>query len=212
MTVPSRREAAAILRSLRPPPRHLRHSCAVADVAAWLARAARAAGHSVDARAIEAAGLLHDVDKVLPAGDPAHRLPHGEGSAAWLRTVGVGELAELVADHPVTRLAGDVAWARLAAAPLEARIVAYADKRAGQRLESMDARFASWRRRYPAGPHEDGRPTGWDDATARLVRARAATLEADVCAAAGIVPEQVGRLRWARRALAEAAGTAERAA
>lgn len=212
MTVPTRREAAAILCSLRPPPWHLRHSCAVADVAAWLARAVQVAGHPVDVRATEAAALLHDVDKVLPAGDPARRLPHGEGSAAWLHAAGLDELSALVADHPVTRLADDAAWARLAAAPLDARIVAYADKRAGQQLESMDARFASWRRRYPAGPHEDGRPTGWDDAAARLVRARAAELEAAVCAAAGIASHEVRRLRWSRRAVTDVAAAAELAA
>ena len=57
--------------------------------------------------------------------------------------------------------------------------MAYADKRAGQRLESMDARFASWTRRYPGS---------WDAATTAAVCTRAARLEADVCRAAGIRP------------------------
>ena len=50
-----------------------------------------------------------------------------------------GALALLVRDHPVTRLADDEETRRLFAAPLEARIVAYADKRAGQRL-AIDGR------------------------------------------------------------------------
>ena len=58
--------------------------------------------------------------------------------------------------------------------------MAYADKRAGQRLESMSARFASWERRYP--PRDDG--TGWDRATVVAIHARARRLEADVCALA----------------------------
>lgn len=213
MTTPSRRDAAAALSSLRPPPWLLRHSCAVAEVAGWLARSARTTGRHVDQAAVEAAALLHDVDKALPAGDPARRLRHGAGSAAWLTRIGLEALAPLVTDHPVTRLAQDDGWQRLAAAPIEARIVAYADKRAGQRLEPMDARFASWRRRYPAGPRDHdastgpnpGTGTGWDDATARLVRARADALEADVCAAAGVRPAEVRRLRWARAALASLA-------
>ena len=53
--------------------------------------------------------------------------------------------------------------------------MAYADKRAGQRLESMDARFASWRRRYPQRV-VDGHSDGWDERTWQAVRERARRL------------------------------------
>ena len=130
------------------------------------------------------------------------------------------ELAALVRDHPVTRLADDADAVRLASAPLEARVVAYADKRAGQALESMDERFASWRHRYPSGPADpvpgtaDGPPRGhgWDGETAALVEARARDLERAVCAAAGVTPAEVRRLRWSRRALRESAAMREPAA
>jgi hypothetical protein len=206
MPVPTRREAARLLQSLDPPAWSVRHACAVADVAAFLARSAARRGLAVDSPAVEAAALLHDVDK-LPAGrQPGLR--HGDGSAAWLAANGLAGLAPLVRDHPVTRLADDADWARLEAAPLEARIVAYADKRAGQRLASMDDRFASWRRRYPAGPTDPAPGSvpgkrGWDHATGELVDRRARELEREVCAAAGVVPEDVARLRWARRAMAQ---------
>jgi hypothetical protein len=193
MTVPSRAEAARLLASLDPPTWFLAHACAVADVAGWLAMRVEANGIPVDRAAVEAAALLHDVDKVVPADDPARALPHGEGSAAWLTGRGHGELARLVANHPVTRLVDESVYRRWAAfASREERLVAYADKRAGQRLESMDARFRSWERRYPGS---------WDATTRRSVRARAARLEADVCRAAGVEPSQVGRLRWASAAL-----------
>ena len=80
----------------------------------------------------------------------------------------------------------------------EERIVAYADKRAAQRLEPMAARFAGWNRRYPAK---------WDPATAERVRRRADRLEADVCRAAGVRPEDVRRLAWTGAALRAAAGS-----
>ena len=70
-------------------------------------------------------------------------------------------------------------WAAFASR--EERIVAYADKRAGQRLESMDARFASWRRRYPDAVEPTPRP---DEPSG----SRADRLEADVCRAAGVAP------------------------
>ena len=196
MTVPSRTAAAALLLSLDPPPWALRHARAVAEVAAWLAARIERQGIALDRPAVEAAALLHDVDKLLSADDPARALPHGEGSAAWLTRCGHPELARLVANHPVTRLADGEAHRRWAAfASREERLVAYADKRAGQRLESMDARFASWARRYPGA---------WDAATAATVRARAARLEADVCRAAGVRPADVRRLRWTGAAIATA--------
>ncbi len=193
MTVPGRIAAAALLSSLDPPPWFVAHARAVAEIAGFLAQRIDARGIGVDRAAVEAAALLHDVDKILPVDDPARTLPHGFGSAAWLTTRGFGELARPVAGHPVTRLADGDAYRRWAAfASREERVVAYADKRAGQRLESMDARFAAWRRRYPGS---------WDDATWRAVRSRAAHLETDVCRAAGIEPDEVGRLAWTADAL-----------
>jgi hypothetical protein len=156
---------------------------------------------------VEAAALLHDVDKALPAGDPARALPHGEGSAAWLTRAGHEELARAVAGHPVTRLLDGDRFRRWAAfATREERIVAYADKRAGQRLESMDARFASWRRRYPPASAARRRTPGaaWTEAELVAVRHRAVRLEQDVCRAAGVTPEEVRRLAWTGRALGAA--------
>ena len=193
MTVPGRVAAAALLSSLDPPPWFLAHARAVAEVAGFLAARIAANGIAVDRSLVEAAALLHDVDKVLPASDPSRRLGHGHGSAAWLTQRGHPELARAVAAHPVTRLADGEAHRRWAAfASREERIVAYADKRAGQRLESMAARFASWRRRYP---------DGWDAGTSRTVWVRAERLEAEVCRAAGVAPAEVRRLPWTSVAL-----------
>ena len=201
MTVPGRVDAAFLLLSLDPPPWFLRHARAVAEVAGWLAARIEARGITVDRRLVESAALLHDADKALPADDPARALPHGDGSAAWLTRLGHPELARAVAGHPVTRLLDGERYRRWAAfASREERIVAYADKRAGQRLESMEARFASWRRRYPQ-LDVDGQAVGWADADLHAVRARADRLEQDLCRAAGVAPHEVARLAWTGPAL-----------
>jgi hypothetical protein len=193
MTVPSRTAAAALLSSLDPPAWHVRHARAVAEVAGFLALRIAARGIPLDRRAVEAAALLHDVDKILPADDPARALPHGEGSAAWLARHEHPELARIVAAHPVSRLLDGETQRRWAAfASREERVVAYADKRARQRIVSMDERFATWERRHPGT---------WDAATRRAVRSRADRLETEVCHAAGITPEEVRRLRWTGPAL-----------
>jgi HD domain len=192
MSIPDRRSAAALLLTLEPKPWALRHARAVAEVAGWLAARIDARGTPVDRPLVEAAALLHDVDKLLPPGDPLRSLAHGDGSAAWLTLRGHPELARAVAGHPVTRLADEARYRTWSAfASREERIVAYADKRAGQGLEPMAARFASWGRRYPET---------WDQATVERVRRRAARLEADVCRAAGVSPEDVRRLAWTGQA------------
>lgn len=218
MTVPTRREAASLLLSLEPSERFLRHACAVADVAGWLASRIGARGTPIDRAAVESAALLHDVDK-LPTVGRAEGVRHGDGSAAWLAAHGMPELARIVLDHPVTRLGDEEDAARLAAAPLEARIVAYADKRAAQHLETMEERFAGWQRRYAgvrarkAANTVGGSSTGraakarrvpWSEAELEVITTRAGRLEREICGAAGVAPSEVRRLRWSRRALREA--------
>ena len=88
MSVPSRLEATVLLLSLGPPPWHLRHSRAVAEVAGWLAARAQQRGVPVDRALVEAAALLHDIEilhlypnsalKVIPA------VYLGPGTAVWL--------------------------------------------------------------------------------------------------------------------------------
>ena len=204
MTVPSRADAVRLLLSLDPPPWFERHARAVAEVSGWLAARTAQAGTPVDRRLAEAAALLHDADKLLARDDPARRLAHGDGSAAWVTRLGHPELAPAIAGHPVTRLA-DPTWpdAWLATASPEARIVAYADKRAGQRLEPMAARFASWDRRYPGG---------WPGEEPGRAWANASRLEAMVGATAGVPPGDVRRLPWASPLFRDARRQAEAAA
>ncbi len=169
MTVPGRVAAAALLISLDPPPWFVAHARAVGEVAGWLAMRIADRGIEVDRSAVEAAALLHDVDKVLPADDPARRLPHGKGSAAWLTRHGHPELARAVADHPVTRLVDGDAYRRWAAfASREERIVAYADKRArpAPRIDGCPLRVVAPSPHEPlgradkAGRPGSGRPPG----------------------------------------------------
>jgi len=188
--IPSRTEAAAVLLDLSPSARLVRHATAVAEVAAFLAERIERCGLPVDRRLVESAALLHDMDKALPRDDPYRALGHGRAGARWLSEHGYPELAPAVADHPVVRLS-DVGYPEWAAtAPIEDRIVAYADKRAAQRLGHLDVRFARWYERHPE----------YLDAL-RLARTRAELLENEVCAAAGVEPGEVGRLRWVSAAL-----------
>lgn len=134
-------------------------------------------------------------------------LAHAEGSAEWLARRGYPELGEAIVGHPVTRLA-DGSWFDrwFAGASPEALVVAYADKRAGQKLESMAERFASWEGRYaPEGRARRARGV-WSAQTLAAVRRRAEKLEARACEIAGVAPADLRRLAWTGRALQLARG------
>jgi len=166
----------------------------VAEVAGWLAlRIARERrAMPLDRPLVEAAALLHDVDKALPSAVRDRTLRHGLAGAAWLGEHGHPELAQAVSLHPVTVLADPDGAHRLAAASLEARIVSYADKRGRQQLVSMADRFGRWERRHPEG---------WTAEVRTVVWGRAEALEREICGLARCRPEEVGRLAWTGEAL-----------
>ena len=192
--VPSHAAAAALLLSLSPSVWLRRHASAVADVASFLAVAAVREGHRVDRPVVEAAALLHDLDKALPADDPVRRLGHGHAGAQWLLARGYGELAPAVDSHPVGRLTDQPYEEWIKSTTIEQRIVAYADKRAQQRIVTLDQRFGRWDRRHPGMTDRLG-----------LARERAGQLETEICALAGASPLDVRRNPWATAALRDAA-------
>ena len=192
--VPSHAAAAALLLSLSPSVWLRRHASAVADVASFLAVAAIRAGHPVDRRVVEAAAILHDLDKALPADDPLRRLGHGHAGARWLIERGYTELAPAVGSHPVGRLTDQSYEDWVGSTTIEQRIVAYADKRAQQRVVTMDQRFGRWLRKHPDMARE-----------LSLGRERAGLLEAEMCLLAGVSPGEVARRPWATAALRTAA-------
>lgn len=163
---------------------------AVAEVAAFLARRLTDRGVRVDQARIESAALLHDVDKLVwPKGQRPGR--HGEAGARWLAERGYPELELPVSGHPVSLLSDDgryAGWRRRA--DRETRVVAYADKRAGQRLVPMAGRFRAWRAKHPDYAPELERAWG-----------RALALERAICDECGLAPDEVRRLRWVRQAL-----------
>ncbi len=123
-----------------------------------------------------------------------HGVDHELRGAQWLREHGHGELADAVAQHPVTtlgRAAGYEAWATRAGLP--GRIVAYADKRARHDVVSLDERFADWYTRHGQSELLD------------TARERAGRLETELCSAAGIAPTEVRRRPWVAEALRPAA-------
>jgi putative nucleotidyltransferase with HDIG domain len=193
MAVPTRTEAISLLVSTSPSARLLRHMTVVAEVASFLAYRASRAGLAVDRRLVETAALLHDVDKALPPNHPLKELGHGPAGAAWLSEHGHPELARTLIAHPVTRFTDPDAESWISDAPIEERIVTYADKRATQRVVSLEQRFDRWRRKHPEYRERLDRALGV-----------AERLESSLCLVIGIEATDVERLRWVDDAMSRA--------
>ena len=193
MSVPTRDESAAILANLITKQKLINHLSATTEVCAFMCAALAKNGIEVNSDLAEGAALLHDIDKGLRPDDPYRALGHGAAGAQWLIDHGHKELADPVRDHPVTVIASAEsykAWAGTQS--LEAKLVAFADKRALQDIVSLEERFERWFKRYPDSPTE---PIAYE---------RYQRLERDLCAMADVAPHKVKRLPWVDAALAVA--------
>jgi putative nucleotidyltransferase with HDIG domain len=180
MAVPDRDEAERILGELRLPAGIVRHSEGVARVAVAAARLVAAAGIPVKVGVVEAAALLHDIDK------PETRRtggPHGEVGARMLEAMGFGELAAAVSSHPAYCLLDENRYPR----GWEPVLVSLADKYVEQTFMTIDERLDGMADRHPSYRDE-----------IEASRSAAHALEAELAEAAGLeVDELVQRLRRA---------------
>ena len=118
------------------------HSEGVARVAVAIAGLVAEGQIPVDGALVEAAALLHDIDKadVRRSGGE-----HGIVGARRLEAAGYPELAMPVASHPLHALLDDerfpIGWPSV--------IVAVADKHVGQEFMTVDERLDDMRRRHP---------------------------------------------------------------
>jgi putative nucleotidyltransferase with HDIG domain len=142
VAIPNAEEARRILAARKLPAGIVVHSEGVARVAKEAARRLEAAGIPIDLGLVEAAALLHDIDKLETRGG---RGVHGLAGATMLERMGFGELAAPVASHPISALLDDHrfprGWASVA--------VSVADKHVAQAFMTIDERLDDMTRRYP---------------------------------------------------------------
>ena len=156
------------------------HSAGVARVAVAAAGLVAEAEIPIDGRLVEAAALLHDIDKVEIRRTGGE---HGVVGARRLEAAGHPELAMPVASHPITALLDDdrfpIGWPSV--------IVAVADRHVAQEFLTVDERLDDMQRRHPEHA-----------AHIEMARRPAHALEAQVAEAVGLsVDDLVARLRAA---------------
>src|SRR5436190_5781910 len=142
MAIPDPEEARRILAARRLPRGIVAHSEGVARVAAEAAQRLEAAGIPINVELVEAAALLHDIDKLETRDGPG---VHGRVGAAMLESMGFAELAPPVAGHPVSALLDDRRFPR----GWPSVVVSVADKHVAQVFMTIDERLDDMARRYP---------------------------------------------------------------
>ena len=142
MAIPDRATAPALLDDADLPDGIVIHSEGVARVAVAAAGLVAEAQIPVDGALVEAAALLHDIDKpeIRRTGGE-----HGIVGARRLEAAGHEELAMPVASHPITALLDDdrfpIGWPSV--------LVAVADRHVAQEFVTVDERLDDMKLRHP---------------------------------------------------------------
>ena len=180
MAIPDRSTARRLLDEQDLPDGIVVHSTGVARVAVAAAGLVAEARIPVDGALVEAAALLHDIDKIEIRRTGGE---HGIVGARRLEAMGYPELAMPVASHPISSLLDDdrfpIGWPSV--------LIAVADRHVAQEFMTVDERLDDMQQRHP-------------EHAAQIESARrpAHALEEEVAEAAGLsVDDLVGRLRAA---------------
>jgi putative nucleotidyltransferase with HDIG domain len=142
MAIPDRVTARRMLVDAGLPDGIVVHSEGVARVGVAIAGLVAEAQIPVDGSLVEAAALLHDIDKAEIRRSGGE---HGIVGARRLEAAGYDELAMPVASHPISCLLDDerfpIGWPSV--------IVAVADRHVGQEFMTVDERLDDMKQRHP---------------------------------------------------------------
>jgi putative nucleotidyltransferase with HDIG domain len=180
VAIPDRSTARRLLDEAWLPDGIVVHSEGVARVAVAAAGLVAEAQIPIDGALVEAAALLHDIDKVEIRRTGG---VHGIVGARRLEEAGYPELAMPVASHPISCLLDDdrfpIGWPSV--------VVAVADRHVAQEFVTVDERLDDMKRRHPEHAAE-----------IESARRPAHALEAQVAEGIGTsVEDLVARLRAA---------------
>ena len=180
--IPTREQINGLWQKYRFPELKRIHVTWVARVALFFAEKLSEQGIAVDSDLLEAAALLHDIDKNIP------KLPdesHPDAGVRVLREAGFDEVADLVRTHPLHSILDPA----IRPETWEQKLLYLSDKMVKHEVITVDRRFALWRA-------EDL------DAGARNVLEKCyplvKSLEKDVLLRIGVLPSEVAKLVRAR--------------
>lgn len=138
--IPTRDQIQALWKTHALPPYKQNHCTLVSRVAVWFAGMLlqENAAEFIDIPLLEAASLLHDIDKM------AQKLPnehHPDAGVRILTDAGFSEVANIVRTHPLHAILDQ----NISPRTWEERLLYLSDKMTKHAIITVDERFALWR-------------------------------------------------------------------
>ncbi|MEK7533056.1 MAG: HD domain-containing protein [Patescibacteria group bacterium] len=157
-----------------------KHCRLVAQTALWFARqlVQKNLTLSIDTRLLEAAALVHDIDKMAQKKSNEH---HPDAAVRILRESGYDEVADLVRTHPLHAILDQ----SITPKTWEQKLLYLSDKMVKYTIITVDARFALWSR-------ENLPEQVLHEMNAAYPKVKA--LEKEICTAINVLPRDVARL------------------
>jgi len=135
--IPTTEQCIQLLDEFNVPENIREHSFAVNNVSMLIAKELEKAGIDVDLDLINAASILHDLDKIETLKEIEK---HGKLTFKWLFEKGYAEVGEIIKIH--TFPGREVSW--------ESKVVSYADKRCSKdNVVSIEERYQHIKKVYP---------------------------------------------------------------
>ena len=138
--IPSKEKCFELLKKYRVPENIVAHTLEVNRVAMFLAKKLKEKGEEINLGLVDAASLLHDLDKHMTLNEDSG---HGKKAAEILESLGFAEVAPIVRKHITTAVLHSPlkTW--------EEKLVYYADMRVkGNKIVTVEERFEYLRERY----------------------------------------------------------------
>ncbi len=142
MRYPTKEQCFEFYKEQNTPQNMIEHVILVNKIAVFLAKKLKENGEKIDIKLVDAASLLHDLDKWICVNDKS--LKHGFESERILTEKGFPEIGYYARQHVAEFITfGYKTW--------EEKVIAYADKRVnGDKIVSLKERFDYINIRYPA--------------------------------------------------------------
>lgn len=178
--IPSYDQIQTLWNTYNLPQNKQKHCRCVAQTAVWFARqlVKQNPKLSIDIRLLEAAALVHDIDKMAQKKSYEH---HPDAAVRILRESGYDEVADLVRTHPLHAILDQ----RMTPKTWEQKLLYLADKMVKQTIITVDERFALWRK-------EDLPEQALMVMNAAYPKVK--TLEKEICTAVHVLPRDVAGL------------------
>lgn len=140
--IPTRKQCEKLIIEFDLPKNIITHSELVRDVSCFIGEKISSNGTEINLDLVKAAAHLHDLDKVMTAGN---NKDHGFWAANILSKRGMGEITSPIKKHALNNISNPI----MQPTTLEEKIIFYSDKICTEKVISLEDRAYYWIKKFP---------------------------------------------------------------